>query len=609
MTGCANYEITSDVVDNQEKGQGDYISLRISRPGVAKAPFGGQYGDGTLVTSNLKSEFLKKVDYEYKLDNLCVFILKTGILTLEEALNYADSSTEIIFKAYVDDVLDLVEKDHDGHPDHLLDASYISVPVNVQDFKVSESLHDIVVVGNMGDVTAKCKTIGDLRALIAEKGFTKSDKGGSIYVNCKAADDIEASDNAPSQFAMGLYEEPGKWIMKAGTYDDPHLVSVTLERVAARVDYRLTSFPSALSQKADAFAPIPYDVQALVGGNNTTLARNWVTHTRLINVKQDGSYALRRTANDPLAAPTGTDVKVLGQETHTNHLSTNYVLAPTTHDVTQVEPVDLFGTSALDFVRFNEFESDERVVSRKAFTPLDGDCNDRYSAFAFDRGSNTENYYIIGYANENTLRTDQMTRKYTTGILYRSIFEPATVWRYDGDAIASTTVDHLTTDVLSDGTVPDGGYKSAHYGKTFWMIERLVPNPTEADRVYFMADADGEQDDKGNTTPTGKTRIQKAVELYISSHNDTGWTLPLEFVGGVAYNYYWIRHSNSQGTGHPFSPMEYSIVRNNIYSIGITSFTGPGAPSTDPTMDNPDRIQPLTYVHKWHPYTVEEVGM
>lgn len=613
MTGCLSqdYPIEGEI----SEADGDVITLRINRPGdqqIMKAPAGGQHGDG-FQKGNQWSNYLKNVNYDYDLQDLCIFIYSSD---RSDAMN-SESNTPILHKAYVkgENMEVHFDRDNDTHPGHPIDAYYTTAKLALKKFYKSK-YHRIAVVGNVGDITERILTLGDLRNFVSSNpSFTHSGESSFVYADCSGPSQdhlVSAAGGNYGKFAMGLYEEP-TWLDNDadGSEDKPHSAVVTLERLAARIDLEINNFPSERSQREDAFAPIPYKVNVDDNGTSTTLSKNWLTHVRMINAKQTPSYLIRRTADDPRTIATSAAVEYLGQEKDYNNITTNYVLTPNT-----ANPLTTyFGETSLHIANLQEFKEAERVVSRQAYTPYNGGFNDQISALSFD-GSSNNNYFIVGYTEENTVPTDRMIRNYTTGLLFRSIFEPSTVYRlnatndgYIGETLA------LTEDVLSNGSIPAGGIKSDHYGKTFWMMERLVPNPTEADRVYFIADADGDQEGDGadtkagTTTEAGKAKIKKAAELYMEAHKETGWTQPLEYVGGVAYNYYWIRHSNSQGTGHPFSPMEYSIVRNNIYSVSISSFTGPGAPSTDPTMDNPDRIQPITYVHKWHPYTVEEVGM
>ena len=54
------------------------------------------------------------------------------------------------------------------------------------------------------------------------------------------------------------------------------------------------------------------------------------------------------------------------------------------------------------------------------------------------------------------------------------------------------------------------------------------------------------------------------------------WDLGIsKYVDGICYYTYWIKHAND-GDNTKVSPMEYAIVRNNIYQLNVTSVAGPG---------------------------------
>lgn len=594
LVSCADSFFNEVEQNSKQEAEGTIVSIRILRPGdeaaPSRSPNGGPYGNG-FEPANQWSAYLKGIDYDYKLDNLCLFLLNTQGKSVEEYLNDETSPKATFMGAYYLDEIDLRTSNdiNDGHTSHPIDKRYLYADVNIGDIHVNPINNRIVVVANVGDITKDCSTVGNLLDIIAEKAY-KTDKGGNIYLNCESEDKISASENVPTCFAMGLYEEPNIFKINKGTYVDPHSTSVTLERLSARVDFKLTQHPSELSQRKDPFAPIPYDVK---GSNNETLSRNWITHIRMINSVAQPSYIIRRSADDA----SGEGKHYLGfEKANDSQIATNYILDPYTNNKAQ-KPTGYFGNTELSAAKMRAFLPEERVVSREAFAPLrTGVWNTNFSAFSYDASAKYDQYFIVGYPQENILKREQMTKEYATGLLYRTVYEPAMVWKLNDEknGIVSETVE-LTRDVLSNGTVPEGGYKSTHYGKTFWMIEKLVPNPTESDRVYFHADTDED--------------AAKAVQLYLDTHPSESYIAAQKFVDGVAYNYYWLRHSNSQGTGLPFSPMEYSVVRNNIYRVGITSFTGPGAPTTDPEADNPDRIMPITYVHRWHTYEVDEIKM
>ena len=84
--------------------------------------------------------------------------------------------------------------------------------------------------------------------------------------------------------------------------------------------------------------------------------------------------------------------------------------------------------------------------------------------------------------------------------------------------------------------------------------------------------------------------------MYADSHRGT----LTEYPDGICYYNMWIRHANDN-TADPGpdrrSPMEYGIVRNNVYRISFT-FHGPG----NLTPDNPrptEHMRTVIYVRPW----------
>ncbi|MDE6422957.1 MAG: fimbria major subunit, partial [Muribaculaceae bacterium] len=65
-------------------------------------------------------------------------------------------------------------------------------------------------------------------------------------------------------------------------------------------------------------------------------------------------------------------------------------------------------------------------------------------------------------------------------------------------------------------------------------------------------------------------------------------------LGIKCYYNLWLRHYNDENADPQLSyPMEYAIVRNNIYRVAL-SFSGPGDPT--PTMREPDTMQARIFV-------------
>lgn len=67
-----------------------------------------------------------------------------------------------------------------------------------------------------------------------------------------------------------------------------------------------------------------------------------------------------------------------------------------------------------------------------------------------------------------------------------------------------------------------------------------------------------------------------------------------KYTKGTCYYTYWIRHADD-GDDTKISPMEYAIVRNNIYQLNVTSVNGIG--SVEPTGDA--QVIITVYVEDW----------
>ena len=76
-----------------------------------------------------------------------------------------------------------------------------------------------------------------------------------------------------------------------------------------------------------------------------------------------------------------------------------------------------------------------------------------------------------------------------------------------------------------------------------------------------------------------------------SNYEDYGIVFYYE---GICYYTYWIRHADD-GDPAKISPMEYAIVRNNIYQLNVRSINGIG--SVTPTGDT--QVLVSVYVEDW----------
>ena len=183
------------------------------------------------------------------------------------------------------------------------------------------------------------------------------------------------------------------------------------------------------------------------------------------------------------------------------------------------------------------------------------------SAFiATDAVFNCDRITIIGYANENIQSPLSFKKEFMTGLVIRALYQPVKWTRLDdGQFVEYEIADAIWSD-LSD--------------KSFWRYLPARQSVSEADALYFHSETDATA--YANTHPGDITKYED----------------------GVCYYNLWLRHYNDESADPQQNyPMEYAIVRNNIYRVALT-FSGPGDP--EPTMREPDTMQSRIFVRKWN---------
>lgn len=189
------------------------------------------------------------------------------------------------------------------------------------------------------------------------------------------------------------------------------------------------------------------------------------------------------------------------------------------------------------------------------------------AGYSFDRAM------TLFYCNENTQLTEAQTADYVTGLAFEATYVPATV--YNAFDATETESEQLTAATYTRGT-------------TFWRVTLTKQDMKESEAVYFT---DGTVADTYADHITARTGVPVLVQ---------------EYVNGKCYYNLWLRHANTDVSGadntwdtsdpHETFPMEYGIVRNNIYRVGI-GFTGPGTPQ--PELRAPRNIRYRIFVRKW----------
>lgn len=323
-----------------------------------------------------------------------------------------------------------------------------------------------------------------------------------------------------------------------GSKDNPLKALVSLERTAAKIDIR---FPESavgndlgLTYRADDSDDILYLVDILP-----------------VNVAQTPSRLLKCVTtgiSDDYSC--FSQYSFCGDEMlGTDGCQTNYVIEPKTAlKTSSVSASDLsawYGNTSIEYVNANYpalFAVSGGIVSRLSETrkdPYNSDCR----------------RLTLTYANENTQHASMHKAEFLTGLLIKAIYHPATVY---ADA-------NLTP------------LESYEPGTTFY---RFIPHAENISNTPLCFSSLSEAEKYNNANPLLKGTITT-------------------FPDAVCYYHGSIRHSNAHNAvdTHLCHPMEYAIVRNNVYIISFL-FTGPGTPT--PQFDDPESLKINVYVRPWN---------
>ena len=452
-----------------------------------------------------------------------------------------------------------------------VDRTYTTQP---QEVSLENGTYRVIVVANPGTDwwTGQNLKLNDVRNHIQEQAWTVDNDGNY------------------SNFLMSLADErDGSAVIELNSnpQDDPAEATVYVERMAARVDYRDGRQGMTCTDPDYQGATVEIRGAALV--NNLT----------------KGSYLLKRVADDV----TGAGLVYLGDET-----LTNYVLDPWTSDV---KPADHFGTPYAG--RSQDPSWWNRHV--QPGTPLQDE---------------SAGWNLVGYTLENCPATPSHDEN--TAVVFKAKFTPvglpsywtegetffaygkslfATMedmmgWVYGADfANFESEVNDCTTwndlqefvtTSLSIATKDPSGYraylKSRLESETDLNVN--IPNDVKQSLTWsgymlnecgYSMSGDGHDVtlDQGTNIVTREKLKNYGVRTYVNS---------------MCYYTWWILH-NDDNNEDVFGPMEYAVVRNNIYKLTVTSIYTLGGDI--PEEDN--GLELVVYVNDWRLLEPEKIVM
>lgn len=516
-----------------------YVSIGFStgmNP-VTKAeedPTGGEGGDGDE----------KGQDYENRINDIHLFFynIKDPAKTGEEGVNMYHDTTIVAHK-----YLTIGEFEYSD-----TQATTHSIPV--ENLLVGNAYHVLAVVNAGGEAFNNVKKLGDLQEATVKKLYTYDEQ------NKKYSNFLMSSERD---------EYPRLTIYANNSEGNPASTEIYVERVTARVDYRL----------ADDFS---YEIKS----GEDVIATAEITGAMLVNtLKGDAtSYLLKRVTK--AGAGFNTDVIFLGDEKLSDDkTASNYVIDPyagKTKSKSDFESATYF--PSIDYDNASDWEKDDLFIKGDEITV----------------GSETWNR--IGYPKENVNQNGSKDR--STGVVFRAEITlpdntPAktTFFMWNGSI-------YKTLEKAMEAFDPNG-WKLVT-SATYWneintygdlktkFIDRLKSDDPTGYKAYLLKQVEGKNDTEALTDAVKRTLrwayYMEHTNYYTSSegvatvdvNTNAGTTRQLlhaynvgTYKEGVCYYTYWIKHANDQKpendleNGDGSGVMEYAIVRNNVYKLSV----------------------------------------
>ena len=371
-----------------------------------------------------------------------------------------------------------------------------------------------------------------------------------IYANCNApvSTNGELNLDEVSDATIGnMTTRDHFWMTNAYTVDQYNKTlpsDLSLYNVPQN-PYNLGTYYVERSMARFDYMPINDNKYTIAEGTTITL-----TEAALINQSKN-HYMLRRVSTDG----TGANWVIGGTE-----IKTNYVVDTDWEAKQNGFPK---GNTELD-ENFNYHMSAPSTWEYKPLpTGADGDVADSWDGTSAGTtgatGSNHElnDYYLWQYAKENTIPgVPAQDKGITTGVVFKG--------KITGDAV----------------TAANGGmiyvFENVLYGN--WAAVEAAANADNAPATLVAA----VNKIKAIATPAA---ADYAAAGFTGYNRDTDGNY-------YAYYYYWNRH-NDNGDNTVMGPMEFAVVRNNVYKLCVDKIAKFGHPDPkDPTNPDPDPENP-----------------
>lgn len=563
--GCTSESLDGGGAGGSASGPEAWMTLSLAMPQQAavraNTPAGGEPGDGAEVGQEAENLISRAVAFFYQGAEGPNSSPGTPILATADFSFASDS----------------------GMPGtEPVDRKYTTQPQSVS---LEPGTYQVLLIANPGAdwwsaPQGGSLTLGTVRDHIQSSAWTEPQEGTfANFVMTSERDATVALNNNPRE--------------------NPATATVYVERMAARVDYKAQgSYPCTDEQYKGATVSI-------VGA-------------ALVNNLTAGSYVLKRVSPDATAS----SVSYLGLETAdaTTGAGTNYVIDPYTKQ--KSDPADVkqyYDTWYADYAKPDVNPTFWSGLTRPG-TALEGADN--------------AGYLRIGYTLENTAAPADSAGR--TGIVFRAQFAPKgvtgytqgqTFFTYGGTIYAS--MERLMAAVYGTASPVEKTFTPADTWQTVrnYAADTLLPSDPSGYPEWLTAQA-ADQDPNAALTADeavslGWKAYMRAVCGYENTPEAGGADRVAINLGGVntravlrsggvrtyadgqCYYTYWLRHA-ADGDATKASPMEYAVVRNNVYKVDVTSIYSLGG---DVPGEDDHNLVIEVYVNDWRLLPAEELPM
>lgn len=566
---CQHDDLRAPAEDLEEEA---YLVIKIALPmndgDTRSYPTGGEEGDGRE-EAVLNEDIIHDINLFFYADN--------------QGLDGSEDS-EILYKIFynLDNPEDsrntklkvLEWSDPSPYGQRFIELSVTAIDSEIENIKIKKDDH-FAVVANAGYISDEIATLGDLRNLNLDKTWTQS----TASTNAADMDRFIMSTGFNSEYYYNN-RSTGKNIIEYR--NEKYSGATTLQRLSARIDLWYSAVANAdisanETANSNKINRLTYVIE------NAPLNKVYIQNVLPVNVMQSGSFLFKKVTKsatgwtrDQLMTA---EISWAGKEAPFDNQGNgdrpqNYVLDPYTlvkEPGGSVENNNLwYGQTSLNQVK-------EAIK-----TGSTGKLTDYYDMtrvrVAGDVDVDCDRISIISYANENTNPTDCFHSTYLTGLVFRGVYVPAKIYKeYTGDELIEMTNEDWT--------------ENFGINDKLYRYSESVGGKVDESKSYYFSKKDAL--DKYKAAHPSENAVWEEYDYGIENGQ----------YGILCYYNLWLRHYNdtypadSSSDPHDKLPMEYAIVRNNIYRVAL-SFSGPGDPT--PTMREPDTMQARIFVRKWN---------